>query len=222
MLQGQRPTIYVLLLSPNPKFKSVLLQGQLFCVNGHFETCTPNDPKITLTTKNPKVPQTHFMTAHNSQILLRFSIWPAIFKLQAILRQGPWMTPKWPWTVKGTRYTCYNLPPPPPPPVTNFTQFCSMASRFRLACHFETSALNYPKMTINTKRSKVSHICCRSTESQISLLFTLQKAVFELQAILRQVHWMAPKRFWTLKVKGTLDTCYNYPRIPNFTVMLCG
>ena len=95
-----------------------------------------------------------------------------------------------------------------------------MASRFRLAHHFETSALNYPKMTINTKRSKVSHICCRSTESQISLLFTLQKAVFELQAILRQVHWMAPKRFWTLKVKGTLDTCYNYPRIPNFT-QLC-
>ncbi len=36
-------------------------------------------------------------------------------------------------------------------------------------------------------------------ESQISVLFTLRPAVFELQAIFRQMHWMTPKWPWTLQ-----------------------
>ncbi len=36
--------------------------------------------------------------------------------------------------------------------------FRSKASRFRVTCHFGTSAPNDSKMTLNTKRSKVFHI----------------------------------------------------------------
>ncbi len=38
-------------------------------------------------------------------------------------------------------------------------------------------------------------------ESEVSVRFTLRHAIFELQAILRQVHQMTPKWRWTLKGK---------------------
>ena len=50
-------------------------------------------------------------------------------------------------------------------------------------------------MTLNPTRSKVPHICVTSIpESQISVRFALRPAIFELQAILRQVDRMTPKR----------------------------
>ncbi len=64
-----------------------------------------------------------------------------------------------------------HLPPPPPPiyhrvpdmvyyyhGVPSFTVFCSMHSCFRVTGNTETSVSNDPKMTLNTKRSKVSHL----------------------------------------------------------------
>ena len=39
-----------------------------------------------------------------SQISIRFTLRPAFFDIQAILRQVHWMTPKWPWTVQDQRY----------------------------------------------------------------------------------------------------------------------
>ncbi len=79
------------------------------------------------------------------------------------------------------------------PWVSNFTQFHSTTTHFRDTGHFETSAVNDPKMTLNAKRSYVPHICATSIhESQISLHFALWTAVFEIQAILRQVHRMTP------------------------------
>ncbi len=61
----------------------------------------------------------------------------------------------------------------------NFIPFCYTTSHFRDTCNFETSALNDPKMTLNTTRSKVPHICFTSVnESHISLGFALQPVVF--------------------------------------------
>ena len=44
-LQSQMHPIYVLLVSLNPKFHSVLLYHHRFRDTGHFETSTLNDPK---------------------------------------------------------------------------------------------------------------------------------------------------------------------------------
>ncbi len=63
--------------------------------------------------------------------------------------------------------------------------FFSTTSLFRVTGHYETSALN-GKVTLNTTRPKVAHICYYCPESQISVRFALRPAMFELQAILRQ------------------------------------
>ncbi len=49
------------------------------------------------------------------------------------------------------------------PRLPNFTPFGFTASRFRVTGQFETSALNDPKTTLNTKTSKVPHIHLTTT-----------------------------------------------------------
>ncbi len=73
-------------------------------------------------------------------------------------------------------------------------------SRFRVTGHFEKSAQNDPKMTLNPTSSIVPHIFITTVpESQISLRFALRPAFFNIQAILRQVHQMTPKWPWILQ-----------------------
>ena len=98
-------------------------------------------------------------------------------------------------TKTSQRYPIYMLLP-------QITPLRSTASHFRVRGHFEKSALNDPKMTLNTKkvngpkmalntkRSKV-HIHIKITlEAQISGCLPLRPAAFELLAILRQMHQM--------------------------------
>ena len=108
---------------------------------------------------------------------------------------------EWPkndfWTLQGLMYPiyCYWYSQVP-----HFNLFRSGTGPFGDTDHFETSALNDPRMTLNTTKSKVPHICGISIhESQISVCFTLRPTVFEVQAILRKVHRMTPKWHWTLK-----------------------
>ena len=86
----------------------------------------------------------------------------------------------------------YQLPRSP-----TFTPFHSTFSHFGVTCHFETSAPNKPKMTLNTKRSKVSHILMRIyltlSPNFHPVYFALWLAMFELPATLTQVHPMIPK-----------------------------
>ena len=122
----------------------------------------------------------------------RFTVQPALFGIQAILRQVHRMTPNWLWTLQGqiTLYTCMYKSCPWFP---NFIPLCCMTSHFWYTGNFDTSALNDPKITLNTTRSKVPHICVTSFhESQISPHFGLWPAGFEIQAILRQGHRMTP------------------------------
>ena len=63
-----------------------------------------------------------------------------------------------------------------------------------------------PKWLWTLEDHYVPHIHITTTpQSQISPRFALWPAVFEIQVILRQLHWMTPKWPWTLhvKVKGT-------------------
>ncbi len=75
------------------------------------------------------------------------------FRVTGHFTQVHWMTPNWPWTLKGQRYPIYMLNYPWLP---NFTPFSSSkASRFWVTGHLEASAPNDPKITLNTERSKV-------------------------------------------------------------------
>ncbi len=143
-------------------------------------------------------------------------------------RQMHRMTPKWPWTLKDQRYPIHILQRHVPTtlnfhsvPLLRWTpNFHSVAL---LGWPFSSYMPFWDKcteiMTLNTKRSKVHHIqlFISTLELKISVCFTLRWSVFELQAILRQVHWMTPKWPWTIKGQRYPYIYYNYPELPNFT-----
>ena len=158
-----------------PNFTPFCSTASCFWYIGHFGTSASNDPKMTLNPTRLNVPNICTTTVPESQISLSFPLRPALFEIQAILRQVHWITPKWPWTLKSqiTLYM-YNWCPRFP----NFTPFRCKASHLQDTGNFETSALNDPKMALNPTRSKVPHICVTSVhESQISLHFTVQPAL---------------------------------------------
>ncbi len=61
---------------------------------------TPND----LHTTSSNVPHTWITALPESQISLHFTLQPAVFELQAILRQVRRMTQNWHWTLQGQIY----------------------------------------------------------------------------------------------------------------------
>ncbi len=126
---GQRYPIHVYVLKrfPSPKFHSV------FRVTGRFETNATNDPKMTLHNKRSKEPHINVYSStpsprppdRESQILLC-----AIFKLQAILKEVHWMTPKRPGTLKGQiKVPCIHFTPTHNPP-------CQISPHFTLRLAF--------------------------------------------------------------------------------------
>ena len=135
------------------------------------------------------------------------------------------MTPKWPSTLQGHIVPHVLLVST----VTYFTPFRSTTSRFWNTGHFETSAPNDPKLTLNPTLPYIG-----ITTVPKSHCFALQATIFKLQAILRQVHWTTPKRpkipvtkYWKctqwpqtelehLTVKSTLYTLNIYLWGPNF------
>ncbi len=89
-----------------------------------------------------------------SYISHRFALRPDLFELQAILRQVHRMTPKWPWTLQGPRYTTYVLL------VSQSPKFWSVLlydQRFPWSCTFYnpplTSMLNSQKEQNKTKKN---------------------------------------------------------------------
>ncbi len=64
-------------------------------------------PKWPLNTNRSKVPHILVTTTSQSQISLHFALQPSVLELLAILRQMHWMTPKWPWALKGQRFPIY-------------------------------------------------------------------------------------------------------------------
>ena len=150
-----------------PDFTPFCSMTSPFWDAGYFETSAPNDPKVTLNQARSNYPLC-MTSVRDSQISLRFALRPALFKIQAILRQVHQMTPNWPWALQRqiTLYLYNNCPR-----VSNFTPFRSMASHFGVTGH----APNDLKMTLNTTRSKVLHICVTSVpESKILVRFVLQ------------------------------------------------
>ena len=126
-----------------------------------------------------------------------FAIQPAVFEMQAVWDKciESSQNDLEPYRVEYTLYMCYRYPWVP-----YFILFLFTTRRFGLTCHFETSVANHPKMTLNPTMSNIPYICDITIhESQISVRFTHHPAVFETQAILRQVLRMTPTWPWTLQ-----------------------
>ena len=142
-----------------------------FCVTGQFEKSAPIDLKMTLNTNRSKVPHLHVTTICEFQIQLCFSL-----QLLSVLRFLSHMLfwdkctkrPKMILNTKRSKvppYTCNIYPWIP-----NFSPLHSTANRFRVTGHFETSPLNDPRITLNTKRSNHTPIhMLQLPSSQISL-----------------------------------------------------
>ncbi len=162
---------------PNPLF--------FFTTNGH-RTCRRKKKKKK--SANPL----GISPERDAPITLRFALRTTVLELKAILRWMHWMTPKALTlkSLKGHRYPVYCLPLHQVP---YFIPLHSMDSRCRVTEHFETSALNDPKMTLNAKTSKLIHTHILTTPPPRLPNVILWRAIFELQAILRQVQWMTGK-----------------------------
>ena len=102
------------------------------------------------------------------------------------------------------------------PWVLNFSPFCSAGTFLSYRPFWDKftewfqNDLEYYKV----KCTRLFLVCVTASvpEHQISSCFTLQPAGFELQAILRQVHWMTLKWPWT--VKGQTYPIMLVPSIP--------
>ncbi len=76
----------------------------------------------------------------------------------------------------------------------NFDEFRSTTSLFRVTGHFETSALNDPKMTLNTTMSKVHQIRVTSNIVTFSGGSVLNIVPFSTTTLFRK---LAKYRKWT-------------------------
>ncbi len=131
-----------------PNFNQYHSRDNSFWVTGHFETSAPNDLQITLNTTKSKVPRTHGTVNAESQISIRFALWPTVLKLQVILRQvHPWNNPQ--NDLEHQKAKGHMLQLPLNPHISSF--------HFRVTCYFETST-TVPKMAFNTIKRQVPNI----------------------------------------------------------------
>ncbi len=107
------------------------------------------------------------------------------FKHESLYRQPFWGNSqfetfalnylKWPWTLRGKKYShiCYTITPPPRVP-----NFNSTATHFQLTGHFETIAQNDPKMALGTTSWKVVHIYIYATRTHNFHSFPFYEELF--------------------------------------------
>lgn len=124
--------------------------------------------------------------AHNT--IIRVPLLYSIFELQAILRQGHLRRSKFPWKLLRLRYPIYVLQLTPS---HKFHSIPSTASCFRVLGNFEASALNDPKETLSSARSRWTHIISHRTRVQnLPSIWLYGNLLIELQVIVRHVHQM--------------------------------
>ncbi len=147
--------IYVLQVLMSPKFQSFHSMTTHFGVTGYFDTSAPNDPQIALATTRSKVPHICVTIVPGPRISVRFALRPVILDLQAILKKK---CTEWPPNdIEHYKIvTPYNVLPvsqsPRCHPISLYDQ------PFRVTGHVDTTALNDPKITLNTTRRRVAHI----------------------------------------------------------------
>ncbi len=148
-------------LSLSPKFQSTLLHCR---VRRHFETNAPNDSQMTLNITRSNVPHMCVTSVPEFQILARFTLRQVFSSYMPDWDNQVYrMTQNDPEhnKAKCTTYMCYWNPRVP-----NISLLCSrnFSSSFstathRVRRHFETNAPNGLKMTFNSQRLNIHHIC---------------------------------------------------------------
>ena len=106
------------------------------------------------------------------------------------------MAPKCPWTLQGHVWPIYMLLVYTSPKFHSISLYDQPFSRYR---PFWDKCSEWPQIDLDNTRSNYPIPYTTVPEPQISLHFVLRPAIFELQAIFRQVHRMTPKGSWTLQ-----------------------
>ncbi len=103
-----------------------------------------------------------FLVSLSPNISLHFSLWLAVFELQAIRIQVHWMTHKWPWTLQHVQgQKCAIC-------VSNIHEsqisviFALPLVVFLSFRPFWHKCTESPKITLNVTRSNIPHICVTS------------------------------------------------------------
>ncbi len=162
----------------------------------------PNDPKMTLNTKRRNVHRMYPTTTPESQMPLHFAIWSTVFELMATSRQVLRTTPKWHWTLKGTRYLIYVLLVPPRHKIQSILLHGQVFSRYQ------------QQKTIHQMKREQYEV---KGNPMYPTTTPLVSNVNPLQATLRKVHLMTPR--WPWAVKGQRYPKYvmfYYPEVPTF------
>ncbi len=192
-IKGQRHPICIL----NPG-SQISPYSQLFSsCRQYVEKNVPNDSKM----KVKGTTYGWYNYTPKSQILFRVGPWPAVFELQATMRQVHWSNDSkmtwWNYVILGSfsalgitrRWKIpyiSQLPPHPPPGVPNLTLWPAV---------FELQAIDmcteWPHMTLNNKRS-VTPYKYNYSKLLISILFTLEQL------------FLTSRSFW--------DKCSEWPQ----------
>ncbi len=191
-----------------PNFTRFCSTAIRFWVTGHFETNAPNEPNDLWTPKGLRY-SIHILQLPRLSTFTRFRSMPIRFWITGHFETSALNYPEMTLNTKRSKVPKIHITTTPRLP--NVNQFHSTAIFFQVKGHFVTNLLNDPKLTLNPKRSKVPpYIQVTATpELQILLRCALKPAVFELQAILRQVHRMTPK--WPSTLKGPRYSIYVLP-----------
>ncbi len=123
-------------------------------------------------------------------------------------------SPKWPWIIR-SKVTPYGLSSLLSP---KFPTIHSTASRVRVTGHFQTSAPNHHKRTLNTKWSKVPNIEITTTPRAPNFTYFISTASrFQVTVHIETNTLNDPKMAWNTKGSTVLYIYYPYSRVQIFT-----
>ncbi len=230
----------ILQLPLAPKFQSVSLYAQPFSSDRPFWDkcieCPQNGftkrskvPHIHVTINHPPVPNLTLFHPTTSVYPIYDPLVPLSPKFQPLshygqpfsnywaLRQRHRMTSPMTLNNKDQRYPIRVLHVYPS---SKFNTICSTANCFRVAGHLETSALNDPKITLNTERSKVPLYTCYNYYRIPN--FSPCHSMAMLFRVIDHFETSAPNDpNITSKIKRSkvppYTCCNSVPRVPNFS-----
>ncbi len=172
-----------------------------------------------LNTTRSNVPHRCVISIHKSQIWLHFALYvlSTIAKFHSvcsmtshfrdtILRQVQWMTLKWPWTPQGQMYPIcitsvlesqISVHFPYRQPFWNFWHFFSYRSFWKKCTEFNFKKYHSWPQSDLVRTIQGQIVLLESTSLKFHSVSFYNQPFSRLQAILRKLHQMNPKRPWT-------------------------
>ena len=139
----------------------------------------------------------YMLLLSTSPIFTRFTLWSAIFQIQAILRQGHRTTPKWPWRQEGYVCPIYILLVCTSPKFYSASLYNKPVLKYKA---FSDKWTEWPQIDLEPYKVKLSYIWIKTVcGSQISTRFAQRPGIFELRAIFEISAPNDPKITWRLQ-----------------------